>query len=127
LPLVIILLPRYFGVLNANTVGGIMKTLILILMILVAVPASAESYKDRLQKKEYIEQHGGHKSETGVRSGKYQVEFGDRHDYKDAFKRSEENAGTRKPKAVIDAPAHQRARIKSEAKRRNIEVEFEEE
>ena len=104
-----------------------MKTLILIMMILVAVPASAEPYKTRQQKKQYIEEHGGHRSETGVRSGKYQVEFGDRHDYKDTFKRSEDNAGTRKPKVIIDAPTHQRNRIKSEAKRRNIEIEFEEE
>lgn len=104
-----------------------MKTLILIMMILVAVPASAEPYKTRQQKQQYIEEHGGHRSETGVRSGKYQVEFGDRHDYKDTFKRSEDNAGTRKSKVIIDAPTHQRNRIKSEAKRRNIEIEFEEE
>ena len=104
-----------------------MRALMLIMMILVAVPASAESYKDRTQKQGYIKEHGGHKSETGVRSGKYQVEFGDRHDYKDTFKRAEENAGTRKPKAVIDAPKHQQPRIRSEAKRRGIEIEFEEE
>lgn len=105
-----------------------MKKLIFTLILMsLAVATSAEPYKTRQQKQQYIEEHGGHRSETGVRSGKYQVEFGDKHDYKDTFKRAEDNAGTRKPKVIIDAPTHQRSRIKSEAKRRNIEIEFEEE
>lgn len=87
----------------------------------------AEPYKDRQQKQEYIKEHGGHKSETGVRSGKYQVEFGDAHDYKDTFKRAEKNAGTRKPKVVIDAPKHKQNKIKSDARKNDIEVEFEDE
>ena len=104
-----------------------MSGLMLVLTLFLAGQILAESYKTRQQKQQYIEEHGGHRSETGVRSGKYQVEFGDRHDYKDTFKRSEDNAGTRKSKVIIDAPTHQRNRIKSEAKRRNIEIEFEEE
>lgn len=99
----------------------------LVLILFLDGQTLAEPYKDRVQKREYIKEHGGHRSETGVRSGKYQVEFGDRHNWEKTFDRAEKNQGTRKPKAVIDAPKHQRPRIKSEAKRRGIELDFEEE
>lgn len=104
-----------------------MKKLILLLaMILVTVLASAEPYKERQRKDAYIKEHGGHRYESGVRSNGRQVEFGNAREYKGAFDRAEENADWRKPKVIISpTPDYKKHKIKSDARKRGIELEFE--
>lgn len=106
-------------------IASYLKPLTLVLIFIPAL-AFAEPYKDRVQKQEYIKEHGGVRHESGVKTQKNQVEFGEAKDYKKTFDRAEKNAGTRSPKVVIDAPQHWQDKIKSDARKRGIEVEFEE-
>lgn len=98
---------------------------LLLVMVNVHDIASAEPYKDRIQKQEFIEKHGGKRHETGVRTRTEQIEFGTTRDYQEAFDRAKRNAGTNNPAVVITGPEHKIHKIRSEAKRQGVELKEE--
>lgn len=95
---------------------------LLLMLVNVHEITSAEPYKNRTQKQEFIEEHGGKRHETGVRTRTEQIEFGTTRDYQEAFDRAKRNAGTNKPAVVITGPAHKMHRIRSEARKQGVEL-----